>query len=226
MQDIENVTATPVVASAPVTAELAATGPAPASLLKGFDAPVENDVKVAAVAAPAMPAPVAVKPEPKPVAAPLVVTPAVKPAPLIKAPSGPAKAAVKAEPKSKPEAKPVKLALAKVEPKQPAPRQSVSGSHLVQLGAFSSSASAKRAWEKLTNRHSVLTGFSSASSTVKVNGKTLIRLAAMGFGNKESAKAVCDSIKASGGSCIVRSAGGGKAPVRMASAGGQKVAVR
>ncbi|NJM50369.1 MAG: SPOR domain-containing protein [Sphingomonadales bacterium] len=69
---------------------------------------------------------------------------------------------------------------------------------------------------KLTNRHSVLTGFNSASSTVKVNGKTLIRLAAMGFGNEQAANSVCNSIKSSGGSCIVRSVGGNK-PVRLAS---------
>ncbi|MEQ1537320.1 MAG: SPOR domain-containing protein [Sphingorhabdus sp.] len=131
-------------------------------------------------------------------------------APLIKAPVGPSKAAeaaVKA---------PVKLALADT---RPAATKSVAGTHLVQLGAYSSSANAKEAWGKLQSKYGVLQGFESASSSVTVNGKKLTRLAAMGFGNKASAVAACQAIKAKGGDCIVRSAGGEtSAPVRMAQA--------
>ncbi len=122
-------------------------------------------------------------------------------APLIKAQTGPAKAVSVA---------PIKLALAAVEPVR-----AISGTHLVQLGAYSSAANAKVAWSQLSKRYGMLRDFSSASSTVNVNGKSLIRLAAMGFGNKASADAVCQSIKSSGGACIVRSATG-EAPVRMA----------
>jgi D-alanyl-D-alanine carboxypeptidase len=131
-------------------------------------------------------------------------------APLIKAPVGPSKAAeaaVKA---------PVKLALADT---RPTATKSVAGTHLVQLGAYSSSANAKEAWGKLQSKYGVLQGFESASSSVTVNGKKLTRLAAMGFGNKASADAACQAIKAKGGDCIVRSAGGEtSAPVRMAQA--------
>jgi D-alanyl-D-alanine carboxypeptidase len=131
-------------------------------------------------------------------------------APLIKAPVGPSKAAeaaVKA---------PVKLALAD---SRPVATKSVAGTHLVQLGAYSSSANAKEAWGKLQSKYGVLQGFESASSSVTVNGKKLTRLAAMGFGNKASAVAACQAIKAKGGDCIVRSAGGEtSAPVRMAQA--------
>jgi D-alanyl-D-alanine carboxypeptidase len=175
--------------------ELSAIGPAPASVSAGFSAP-EVDAKIAAIEV-----------EPS--------KPAVE-APLIKAQTGPAKAvgAAVAAPK------PVKLAMADV-----APKRAVSGTHLIQLGAFSSSASAQAAWSQYTKRYGVLQDFSSASSTVVVNGKTLIRLAAMGFGNQASAVSVCRSIQAKGGACIVRSTSGG-APVRMAAASGRKVAVR
>ena len=134
-------------------------------------------------------------------------------APLIKAPVGPAKAAAPA---------PVKLALADVPAATP---KSVSGSHVVQLGAFSSAAAAEKAWSQYSKRFGVLNGFSSASSTVTVNGKTLIRLAAMGFGNQATANSACQQIKSKGGDCLVRSVGGQQS-VRMASAQGRRVAAR
>jgi D-alanyl-D-alanine carboxypeptidase len=132
-------------------------------------------------------------------------------APLIKAPEGPSKAAetvVKA---------PVKLALADTRPATST--KPVAGTHLVQLGAYSSPSNAKDAWGKLQSKYGVLQGFDSASSSVTVNGKKLTRLAAMGFGNKASADAACRAIKAKGGDCIVRSTGGEtSAPVQMAQA--------
>lgn len=147
----------------------------------------ESEVRVAAVA---VPSPVA-----------------VAEAPLIRAPEGPAKS-----PESAPAAKPVKLALADV----PAPQAKVHGKYLVQLGAFSSSANAARAWSQLNRKHGILNGFSSASSTVTIKGKTLTRLAASGFGNYETAAAACRQIKMSGGDCMVRTIDG-SAPVRMAA---------
>lgn len=152
--------------------------------------PVEESVQVAANAPIAAPAP-------------------SFDAPLIKAPEGPSKA-TSAAPKA-----PVKLALA--DTKAAPSAKTVSGTHLVQLGAFSSADNAKTAWAKLVAKHGVLQGFDSASSTVTVNGKKLIRLAAMGFGNKSAAESACRAIKAKGGDCMVRSLGG-DAPVRMANA--------
>jgi D-alanyl-D-alanine carboxypeptidase len=136
--------------------------------------------------------------------------PAVE-APLIKAPEGPAKANAA---KPAPAKAPVKLALADT---KPAVAKPMSGSHLVQLGAFSSAANAKDAWAKLVAKHGVLNGFESASSTVTVNGKKFVRLAAMGFGNKAAADDACRAIKTKGGDCLVRSLGGDQ-PVRMAAA--------
>jgi D-alanyl-D-alanine carboxypeptidase len=185
--------------SAPV-AELAAVGPAP------VDVPESIQDDVAAVAA---------------------VVQQLE-APLIKAPEGPAKrvqpiqvAAAKptakpvAHPVVKVAAKPVKMALADTAPA--VSTRGVSGSHLIQLGAFSSADGAQKAWAQYSKKFGVLQSFNSASSSVVVNGKRFIRLAAMGFGNYSAANAVCGQIKAKGGDCVVKNVNGA-APVRMAAA--------
>ena len=128
-------------------------------------------------------------------------------APLIKAPEGATKAAEAA-----PAPKPVKLALAET----PAPTTKAAGKYLVQLGAFSSAGNAQKAWNLYSRKHKVLSGLTSASSTVNIKGKTLTRLAASGFGDYQSADAACSSIKKAGGECIVKTVGG-SAPVRMAA---------
>lgn len=183
--------------------ELKATGPAPVNLLPRQD-------QKAAVAPAA--APIATNVEFAAAAENNTQVAAVKPAmeaPLIAAVKGPLKKAVAAAPVAK---APVKLAIANTKPKL---QKQMSGSHVVQLGAFSSTDSAKRAWTEYNRQYSVLGGFASASSSVTVGGKRLVRLAAMGFGNKESADSVCERIKSRGGSCIVRSVGS-KKPVRLA----------
>jgi hypothetical protein len=134
-------------------------------------------------------------------------------APLIKASEIPVKSFVTA---------PVKLAVSDIPAtKTPA----TAGSHLVQLGAFSSAASAQAAWNKYAKRYRALNGFASASSTVTVNGKKLVRLAAMGFGDAASARATCKMIKSQGGDCFVRT-NGGPQNIRMANAAGRKIAAR
>ncbi|NJM50370.1 MAG: hypothetical protein HC843_05305 [Sphingomonadales bacterium] len=110
--------------------ELAAIGPAPVAMVKGFDAPEEKNVAVVAASKPAPIQPIEI--------------PASDNAPLIKAPVGPSKAAA-VQPAAKAK-EPAKLALADVAPKAPATRN-VSGTHLVQLGAFSTTENAKKAWE-------------------------------------------------------------------------------
>ena len=134
-------------------------------------------------------------------------------APLIKASEVPAKSFVAA---------PVKLAVSYV-PKAKTPP--AAGSHLVQLGAFSSVASAQAAWNKYAKRYRALNGFDSTNSTVTVNGKKLVRLAAMGFGDASSARATCKMIKSQGGDCFVRTNGGAQ-NIRMANAAGRKIAAR
>lgn len=142
-------------------------------------------------------------------------------APLIKAAKGPSKLAMQSGKVAQSE-KPIKLALADVPSKS---GKSANGSHLVQLGAYGSAASAKSAWNMLTNKHAFLTGFSSANSTVTVNGKTFVRLAATGFDSAQAANNICNKIKVSGGSCIVRSLPA-KQPVGLASLSGRRVAAK
>lgn len=185
------------VASAPVS-ELAAVGPAPVADSVGFAA-VETEIKIADVA-------------------PSVLAEA----PLIKAQAGPSKEAVSAPVASVTPVVPVKLALADVPSAAP---QKVPGSHLVQLGAFSSVAAAERAWNLYSKKFGVLNGFASASSKFTVNGKTLVRLAASGFGNQATANTACQQIKTMGGVCLVRS-NGVQQPIRMAKAQGRRVAAR
>jgi len=181
----------------PANRELAATGPAPISTSVGFAA-AEKDVKVAAVSK----------------AAPEVAPKPAMEAPLIAAVKGPIKTAMaQASTKVAPAVNaPRKLAIASPAPKR---TRSISGTHIVQLGAFSSAGNARAAWAQYSNKYSVLSDFSSASSSVTVGGKRLVRLAAMGFGNKASADAACEGIKRQGGSCMVKSVGKSK-PVRLA----------
>jgi D-alanyl-D-alanine carboxypeptidase len=218
------------------TGQLNAIGPAPVADSNGFDAANEAVPEMAApVAPPVEPAVQVAMSEPVNVPAqnlegnvvgvmsngiqmvsiPVLADYSLSEAPLIKASKSPAKLASKT-------GKPVKLALADVAPKA---GRLAGGSHVVQLGAYGSAAQAKSAWDYLRNKHTFLTGFSSASSTVVVNGKTFVRLAASGFDSAASAANMCNKIKLAGGSCIVRSIPS-KQPVGLASVAGRKVAVK
>ncbi len=147
----------------------------------------------------------------KNVYAPRKIAKSSKTAPLIAAPSGPTKTAVAAKAAAK---TPVKLALAET-----ATPQKSGGSHLVQLGAYTTAEGAKAAWQKLQAKHSALGGYHSASQSVVVNGKKFVRLAAIGLNSKASADSLCSKLKAGGGDCIVRNVGGtNDQPVKLASA--------
>ncbi len=204
------------VASAQSMGELSAIGPAPVDVAVDNSAAPSFETPVVKVAS----APTAGSSNIIYVSNPVyAVDFAIKAsAPLIKAQSGPSKTTnpvrVAAKPAAKASAKPVKLALADT---QQADQRKVNGTHIVQLGAYSSAESAQKAWADFNRKFAVLGGFTSASSSAVVNGKRFIRLAASGFGNLASANAVCAQIKAKGGDCMVKSIGGA-APVRMAAA--------
>lgn len=117
---------------------------------------------------------------------------------------------------------PVKLAIADV---PDAKASTASSGYIVQLGAFSNTANAAAAWTKYSRNYKALSGKNSASSTVTVNGKKLVRLAAMGFANGSAANAACQQIKSQGGACLVRSMASDK-PVRMANSTGRRIAAR
>ncbi len=181
--------------------ELAATGPAPTSLVDNVFSAKESNVKVSTTSQPAQD-----------------FRTQTSSTQSTNAPSAPSKFIVEDEngtfkgsvPKqnisNSTASKPAKPVLAKT----------VSNNdYMIQLGAFSSSKNAQAAWSKLTNEHSVLKPYRSANNVVNSKGRKLYRLTAMGFKTQATANSVCIRIKAKGGSCLVRKNEGSTA-VRLA----------
>ncbi len=198
---------------------LPAVGPAPVAESEVDFMAKENNVKVTKVAIPASkPAAKAsaAKPAPEAPKKTFIVEASDVPAPAVKA--APAKtAAVQAISAVKPVMQ--KIAFT------PRARSITSDKHLVQLGVFSSPENVKRAWGILSAQNTDLASFQYASSAIERNGKTLYRLAAMGFGNEVSAKDMCAGIKAKGGSCIVRNVKAVR-PTQMATKATRTLAAR
>ena len=211
------------VASFDTKQSLAPVGPAPKAGEQKTFAAAERNVSMAAASAPLIKAetkPVKTVPLPasKPVAKPAkssvaimaakMAKPATKPAPtpVVKKAefSRKASAPVFVVEKQKAPARFRKAAFTK--PARITVSKSNASTHMVQLGAFSSAANAKRAWSILSKRHKTLAAFGYNSSTVRSKGRTLYRLSAVGFGNAQSAKSICNGLKSRGASCIVRSA--------------------
>jgi cell division septation protein DedD len=115
------------------------------------------------------------------------VRPAPGPQPQAQAPSQPApKAQTKAAP-SRPAAP----------ASRPAPAQASGGT--IQLGAFSSQASANRAWTALSGRFRYLAPLSHSVVPVQSGGRTLYRLRASG----SDAPSVCRRLQVAGEDCSV-----------------------
>jgi Flp pilus assembly protein TadD len=77
------------------------------------------------------------------------------------------------------------------------------GTHLVQLGSFSTPEGARRAWRHYAARNPSLKGFTNVTTQVTVGGKQFWRVQAAGFGGYASASSMCGSVKARGGVCLV-----------------------
>lgn len=107
---------------------------------------------------------------------------AVPEAPVSKAPVAPAPVAA---PPPKPKAAPAA-------PAAPAAQASI------QLGAFSSHASAEQAWKALSGRFKYLAPLSHSVTSVNVGGKTLYRLRAGG----PNASGVCGRLRVAGETCV------------------------
>ncbi len=90
------------------------------------------------------------------------------------------------------------------------------GSHLVQLGSFSSRQGARRAWGIYAARTPVLKGYRMTITQAQVRGRTYWRVAAAGF-DAGGAKGTCSRIKAGGGVCFAYAAGALSSPVRQAA---------
>ena len=96
------------------------------------------------------------------------------------------------------------------------------GTHLVQLGAFNSEESARRAWRHFLARDARLQGHPNMITQVKVNGRDFWRLQAAGFAGQASAANLCGSVRAHGDACMVLAANAAARvnTVQMASARG------
>lgn len=89
----------------------------------------------------------------------------------------------------------------------PAPSQNAAiaaGSWQVQLMSSQNKKAIETSWDASTKKHSALKGLPHEIEEAVVNGSTYYRLKAGAFANKADADGVCNSIKAEGGSCIVK----------------------
>lgn len=98
------------------------------------------------------------------------------------------------------------VAAAPVADQSPASASSTSvassnGTHLIQLGSFSSEASAKRAWNIYAKRYPQLSAHDMVITKAVVRGKTYWRVSAAGF-ERASAASMCSTVKRSGEGCI------------------------
>ncbi len=80
------------------------------------------------------------------------------------------------------------------------------GSHLVQLGSFSSEANARRAWTVFTAQNPILRNFSLKITPVVVRGKNFWRVSAEGL-SASAARSLCSSVKSRGRGCFAYAAG-------------------
>lgn len=77
------------------------------------------------------------------------------------------------------------------------------GAFAVQLGVFSTTENANRAWAGYSAKHKDLAAFSKVAVPTNVGGRKLHRLTASGFADEKSARAMCAQVRASGGECII-----------------------
>lgn len=73
----------------------------------------------------------------------------------------------------------------------------------VQVGAYSSRASAQEGWQTLRGRYEALSGLKSRILEAQVDGARIYRLQAVA-GSESAARDVCQSIRAAGGDCQVK----------------------
>ncbi|MFZ9394870.1 MAG: SPOR domain-containing protein [Erythrobacter sp.] len=106
----------------------------------------------------------------------------------------------------KPAAPKSRLAASSSQRRMAATADSSAGTHLVQLGSFSSRANAERAWGIYQTRYPQLSGRDVVITKAVVGGKTYFRVAASGFGAR-SASSMCQTVRAGGkGGCIAYAA--------------------
>ncbi len=72
----------------------------------------------------------------------------------------------------------------------------------MQVGAYSSRATADAGWAQLTRQHEALSGVSHRIVQAQVDGNTVFRLQAVA-GTVAAAETLCRAIKSGGGDCRV-----------------------
>lgn len=160
--------------------------------------PVAPTVETAFAQYEPAPAPIATSSTP---AAPRIILPRAKPAPM------PARFAAAPKATTPATAKPSPAFVRKP------------GNYQVQLGSFTSMASASTAWTRYQKRHPELKGTDRIITKATVNGKTYYRVAAGGFA-RSSATSFCSSVKRGGGGCLAF------ASAPAAKSAGMRVATR
>ncbi|MEG3179995.1 SPOR domain-containing protein [Sphingomonas sp. LT1P40] len=108
---------------------------------------------------------------------------------------------VKATPVEVGARKAVQIDLASVKPAK--------GSWFVQLGAYDSSGIARDAWGRSVKRIPALQGMTPSSASVSTRAGTFHRLSVGGF-DRASANTLCGQVRATGGTCFVRTGAGDK----------------
>ena len=173
-------------------------------------APAPAPVEAAKPAEPAMketaPPPVAMVKQAAP-------PPAVKPQPAKVAMAAPVKAAppppeaqATAPPKSLLAPAPKPAAAPKPVAEKPvAAAPAASGSYVLQIGAYKSQADADTAWRSYKAKHAaLLAGYGPDVAQADLGDKGIwYRLRIAGFASKDVASAMCDRLKADGGSCFL-----------------------
>ena len=99
------------------------------------------------------------------------------------------------------------------------------GTHLVQLGSFSSVQGARRAWGIYTTRNHALSGFRMAIIPATVNGKNFWRVAASGT-DRAGATSLCNTLKSRGGACLAYAANRAGVPMMASNFGSVRLARR
>ncbi len=126
-----------------------------------------------------------------------------------------------------PAAKPVHVVAFSSKPRP----TSAAGTHLVQLGSFSSPQGARRAWGIYTARNASLASYRMNIAPAVVRGKHVWRVAAAGLVGSKAAYGLCSSVKSGGGACFAYAASParhmpGVVPSQMRAIAGPQLARR
>jgi len=101
-------------------------------------------------------------------------------------------------------APPPKPEVAKPAVAAPKPTKVVTGSFVLQVGAYKSEDEATAAWKGYQAKHAaLLAGFGPDIQQATVGDKQWFRLRIASFADKDTATALCDRLKAQGGNCFL-----------------------